>query len=73
MRTNVCITNKWYYFIFHYIQNQVLLPVLQLYLSQMELVGNTGLGCWFRMILLICAIVGDTSERVGALYVCSST
>ena len=39
------ITYKWYYFIFHYIQNQVLLPVLRLYLSQMEMVGNTGLGC----------------------------
>ena len=47
MRTYVRITNKWYYFIFHYIQNQVLLPVLRLYLSQMEMVGNTGLGCCF--------------------------
>ena len=71
----VRITNKWYYFIFHYIQNQVLFPVLQ-----MEMVGNTGLDCCFRnandieernrrMILIICAVVGDTSEIVGALYV----
>ena len=71
----ICITNKWYYFIFHYIQNQVLFPVLQ-----MEMVGNTGLDCCFRnandieernrrMILIICAVVGDTSEIVGALYV----
>ena len=43
----VRITNKWYYFIFHCLQNQVLLPVLRLYLSQMEMVGNTGLGCCF--------------------------
>ena len=43
----VHITNKLYYFIFHCLQNQVLLPVLRLYLSQMEMVGNTGLGCCF--------------------------